>query len=412
METLDVARGDGAPCDIRALYVHVPFCASKCYYCDFDSRACRDRAAFEAYVRAVEAQIEAASGAHALDCCQTAYIGGGTPSVLGGLLAGLVAAVRRGAPHVVEFTCEANPESFSSGLAESMCDAGATRVSFGVQSFDDAELRALGRLHSAEAARNAVRIAHEAGLEVSIDLMCGIPLQTEASWSRSLDEAAALGVRHVSVYPLTIEEGTAFSRKVAAGAIDLPDEDFEGWCMQRARERLVAEGLLPYEVASYAADGHACRHNIAYWTGVGYLGLGRSAAGMMTGADYLRLRSLFGRVVTADGDELAGGCVSARDRVRLVQRDDEGRLFEAEVLTEREAVAEDLMLGMRMTAGVGCGLVDRAGAVLGRGRVEGAVELACRRGLATWAEGRLVPTRRGWLLGNELFELFWDLAEE
>ena len=381
METHGVARGECAPCDIRALYVHVPFCASKCYYCDFDSRACRDRAVFEAYVRAVEAQIEAASGAHALDCCQTAYIGGGTPSVLGGLLAGLVAAVRRGAPHVAEFTCEANPESFSSGLAESIRDAGATRVSFGVQSFDDAELRALGRLHSAEAAQNAVRIAHEAGLEVSIDLMCGIPLQTEASWSRSLDEAA-------------------------------PDEDFEGWCMQRARERLVAEGLLPYEVASYAADGHACRHNISYWTGVGYLGLGRSAAGMMTGADYLRLRSLFGRVVTADGDELAGGCVSARDRVRLVQRDDEGRLFEAEVLTEREAVAEDLMLGMRMTAGVDSRLVDRACAVLGRGRVEGAVELACGQGLATWAEGRLVPTRRGWLLGNELFELFWDLAEE
>ena len=406
MEAHGVACGECAPCDIRALYVHVPFCASKCYYCDFDSRACRNRAAFEAYVRAVEAQIEAASGAHALDCCQTAYIGGGTPSVLGGLLAELVAAVRRGAPHVAEFTCEANPESFSSGLAESIRDAGATRVSFGVQSFDDAEL------HSAEAARDAVRIAHEAGLEVSIDLMCGIPLQTEASWSHSLDEAMALGVRHVSVYPLTIEEGTAFSRKVAAGAIDLPDEDFEGWCMQRARERLVAEGLLPYEVASYAADGHACRHNISYWTGAGYLGLGRSAAGMMTGADYLRLRSLFGRVVTADGDELAGGCVSARDRVRLVQRDDEGRLFEVEVLTEREAVAEDLMLGMRMTAGVDSRLVDRACAVLGRRRVEGAVELACRRGLATWAEGRLVPTRRGWLLGNELFELFWDLAEE
>ncbi len=404
---------------VDALYIHVPFCHAKCLYCDFDSSACRDEAAFDAYVNSMGACVERLGALGVLASCRTAYIGGGTPSVLGEGLVELVQAVCAVTPALTEFTCEANPESFSESLAHKLARAGATRVSLGVQSFDDNELRALGRLHTADAARAAIAAARAAGLAVSCDLMCGIPLQTEASWVASLGAAIAMGVDHVSVYPLTIEDGTPLARRVSRGAMEEPDPDVQAWCMKEARRVLGEAAFAPYEVASYACGAHACAHNIAYWTGANYLGLGRSAASMLDRAAYEQLRAVLGAPPVSDG----------ASRIRFVQADDTlpgpDVRYEVETLAAREAAAEDLMLSMRMTCGAGEELIVAAERVLGQECVQRAIDCAIAQGLATWVpeesiwvpqsvplrgRRRLVPTEQGWLLGNELFGLFWDCA--
>lgn len=408
---------------VTALYAHVPFCAQKCRYCDFDSRSfapCELGAALDAYFEQLHARLDAFGKAGALDRIRTVYVGGGTPSLAGERLVELARRIRAWcAP--VEFTCEANPESLTAEFAAALAKAGVTRVSLGVQTLDNTELTAIGRIHDADRALAAIATVKDAGLDVSCDLMCGLPGQTAASWKRTLEGVLAAAPHHVSVYPLTLEEGTPLYRMACRDESLEPDEDYQAACMDTARERLSAAGYHPYEVASYALDGHECVHNIAYWTGQGYLGLGRSAAGMLDAEDFDRLAGLFPGV-SSRGDA---------HRVRLVQRDDAATAFEAEYLSQREAAAEDLMLACRMTRGVGPDLLVRAARVIPTGELAASCDRALELGLATWVpdgvEGyagriaskdviagracaRLAPTHLGWLDGNVLFELFWGLA--
>lgn len=408
---------------VTALYVHVPFCAQKCRYCDFDSSSfapCDLSAALDAYFEQLFARLDAFGKAGALDQIRTVYVGGGTPSLAGGRLVELARRIRAScAP--VEFTCEANPESLTAELAAALAKVGVTRVSLGVQTLDNTELTAIGRIHDADRALAAIATVKNAGLDVSCDLMCGLPGQTAASWKRTLDGVLAAAPHHVSVYPLTLEEGTPLYRMACREELLEPDEDFQASCMDVARERLGAAGYHPYEVASYALDGHGCAHNIAYWTGRGYLGLGRSAAGMLDAEDFDRLAGLFPGV-SSRGDAY---------RVRLVQRYDDATAFETEYLSQREAAAEDLMLACRMTRGVASDLLVRAARVIPADGLTAACDRALELGLATWVpemlevhggpftsadvvaghvRARLAPTHLGWLDGNVLFELFWDLA--
>lgn len=408
---------------VTALYVHVPFCAQKCRYCDFDSQSvalCDLDAALDAYFEHLYTRLDAFGNAGALRQIRTVYVGGGTPSLAGERLVKLARRISMWCKPV-EFTCEANPESLTAGLATALDEAGVTRISLGVQTLDNTELAVIGRIHDAERALEAIATVKDVGLDVSCDLMCGLPGQTMASWQYTLDGALAAAPHHVSVYPLTLEEGTPLYRMACRDDSLEPDEDFQAACMDVARERLSSAGYHPYEVASYALDGHECAHNIAYWTGQGYLGLGRSAAGMLDAEDFDRLAGLFPDV-PARGDA---------HRVRLVQRDDDATVFEAEYLSQREAAAEDLMLACRMTRGVASDLLVRVARVIPADGLTAACDRALELGLATWVpetlgvhEGpftsadvvaghvraRLAPTHLGWLDGNMLFELFWDLA--
>ena len=408
---------------VTALYVHVPFCAQKCRYCDFDSRsfaACDLDAALDSYFEQLYARLDSFGDSGALAQVRTVYTGGGTPSLAGERLVELARRISMWCKPV-EFTCEANPESLAAELATALAEAGVTRISLGVQTLDNIELAAIGRMHDAKRALAAIATVKEVGLDVSCDLMCGLPGQTAASWRSTLDGVLAAAPHHVSIYPLTLEEGTPLYRMACRDESLEPDEDFQASCMDAARERLGAAGYHPYEVASYALDGHECAHNMAYWTGQGYLGLGRSAAGMLDDEDFDRLAGLFPGV-SSRGDAY---------RVRLVQRDDDATAFEAEYLSQREAVAEDLMLACRMTRGVASDLLARAACVIPTGELAAACDRALELGLATWVpetlwghEGplttadvvashvraRLAPTHLGWLDGNVLFELFWDLA--
>lgn len=392
----------------HALYLHVPFCRSKCAYCDFSSAATRaDDPLPVAYAAALARQVDEAADAGLLDGLATGYVGGGTPTLLGASLARLTRAAAA-AGSLEELTVEANPESLAEGLPELLAENYVTRVSVGVQSLDDAELRSLGRVHTADEALSALERSLAAGLRTSADLMCAIPHQTPASWAATLAGVLEAGVGHVSVYPLTVEEGTAFSRAMAAGRMEPPDDDAEAAYMEQAEAALLSFGLTRYEVASYSLAGDECLHNLAYWTGVPYLGLGTSAASMLTREGYAALRR-----VAPQLPELGEAC----DRVRLVCVTPARELaerpalaeqrFEVEQLTRGEALAEDLMLGARTAEGLDATLVAAARDELGEGRVD-----ACLAGLR--ADGLLdahdAPTERGWLLGNVVFGRLWDLA--
>lgn len=393
-----------------ALYLHIPFCKAKCAYCDFDSRAlggCELERAMDAYCARLLTLVDRHGAAGELDRVRTVYIGGGTPSLLGDRLPQVVRRVRSYCSPI-EFTCEANPESFDMDLAQALRDAGVTRVSLGVQSLDTGELRAIGRIHTAEQAMLAIAQAKAVGFSTSCDVICGLPGQTVESFSRTLESLLALRPDHVSVYPLQLEEGTPLARMEEDGLVQVPDEDFQAACMDLAARALSAAGFERYEVASYAQPGHRCRHNIAYWTGMPYLGLGRSAAGMFdVGCGLAVAASPPACAPEGFADLVPAGFTG---RVRFKQLDDAGERFESELLAPREAMAEDLMLACRMTDGIGIGLLKRACALIPEHELRAACEAAVRSGLAAWDGRALVPTHLGWLEGNELFCLLWALA--
>lgn len=406
--------------DPYALYLHIPFCKAKCAYCDFDSRAlhgCALEAAMDAYVAQLLALIDRHGASGELARVQTVYIGGGTPSLLGGRLVELVQRVC-GYCSPVEFTCEANPESFDLELARALHANGVTRISLGVQSLNADELRQIGRIHTAEQAMLAVSQAKATGFSTSCDVMCGLPGQTLDTFAATLRSLLALDPDHVSVYPLQLEEGTPLASMEESGELEVPDEDFQARCMDLAADLLQGQGYARYEVASYAKPDHRCLHNISYWTGRPYLGLGRSAASMCdldTGAGSA------GPALGADSVRPdRPGCLAlglhaplriGSHRIRYVQLDDEGEKFDIEELAEREAAAEDLMLACRMTDGIGPELLSRAERAIPRAELAIACERAVESGLAAWEAGRLKPTHLGWLEGNELFGVFWGLAE-
>lgn len=360
---------------VTALYVHVPFCAQKCRYCDFDSRSfapCDLSAALDVYFEQLFARLDAFGKAGALDQIRTVYIGGGTPSLAGERLVELTRCIRAWcAP--VEFTCEANPESLTAELATTLAKVGVTRVSLGVQTLDNTELTAIGRIHDADRRSPPSRRSRTLGLTCRATLCADFPgrprrvgsARSMACWRRLRIMCRSTRSRSRRGRPF-IAWRAATSRS--------SDEDFQAACMDVARELLGAAGYHPYEVASYALDGHECAHNIAYWTGRGYLGLGRSAAGMLDAEDFDRLTGLFPGVFSR-GDSY---------RVRLVQRDDDATAFEAEYLSQREAAAEDLMLACRMTRGVASDLLVCAARVIPADELTAACDRALELGLATW----------------------------
>ena len=393
---------------VQALYLHIPFCKRKCAYCDFTSYATqREDPLIKAYCQALEQQLHEAHQLGLLEGARTAYIGGGTPTHVGESVVGLAACVASSAA-LDEFTMEANPESASLTLLSKLRDVGVSRISMGIQSLNDAELAALGRIHNAQTAIEALNMAFELGFYVSADLMCAIPLQTSTSWAATLSGVLDAGVHHVSVYPLMIEEGTAFARAVEAGELEIPDDGDEADRMEEAEAILSAQGFSRYEVASYAQLGFACLHNQAYWTGASYLGLGTGASSMFNVADNPDLLRAFPQI----GDIPAGTA-----RIRLTCTTDRHRLsahhalaeqtFDVEFLTLRESLAEDLMLGARMSCGPTQELVSRARDVMGS-ELDDCLASLIDDGFMT---GSLAPTRKGWLLGNELYGRLWSLAQ-
>lgn len=354
----------------KALYIHVPFCVSKCAYCDFDSEAvAADSSRITDYVEHIIAEIRRLSKEGELRAIETIYLGGGTPTHIGikhigSLLYALSVSVHM--ERVREFTVEANPESLTLSLVKDMWAMGVNRLSVGVQSFDNAILQTIGRAHTAEDAVRALDIAHERFENVSVDLMCGLPGQTRDVFVADVEKAVGAGVSHVSVYPLSLEKGTQLYKKRRAYA--LPDEDVQADMMEDAAAVLQAAGFERYEVASYARPGFESKHNTAYWSGVSYLGLGQSAVTMTQNANRrMRMRN---------------GCVE----------DD---------LDAQEMAAEDAMLAMRMTRGLSKKRVARMQQVLPH--LEATLRCLAKRGFVCETAEAWQPTALGWLHGNTLY---------
>lgn len=391
-----------------SLYVHVPFCVSKCAYCDFYSEVGQSRR----YVQFVDAVLfEAGHWSHydLLDDVPTVYIGGGTPTLIGEelvrLVGGLleVAKVRPDA----EITVETNPETTDAGLIARLVEAGVNRFSLGVQSFDDEVLRALGRCHDAAKARAAAAILEDSGVPFSIDLICGVPGQSYESWEATLEEAVASGARHISVYPLSVEEGTPLAAAIAEGSVLAPDPDRAADMMLAAEVALAAAGIPRYEVASYAQPGHEARHNLVYWTGGAYLGLGPHAASMLPYDVFWRIVEGEGwRVEVAEPQEPTRARFTREAALEPYLRTPLASPEPFEALMASEALREDVMLGLRLTRGVAsteadaAGVTDRLVSLRDRELVRIEVD---EDGVERWR-----TTQSGWLLGNQVFGAVWN----
>lgn len=340
VSTTDLAVAPDSPqladaaADWATAYVHVPFCARICPYCDFAVVEGRDDLA-DRYMEALESEIASAPDWRPLDAV---YVGGGTPSRFGAeRLAAILAALRKrhGLASDAELSLEANPEDWTPLLAERLVEAGYDRVSFGAQSFHQGVLVALGRRHTGSQISQAVQVARRAGFRsVSVDLIFGTPGETIDDWRRTVESAIALAPDHASCYALTVERGTPLGRSVAAGA-PAPDPDLQAAQYEMAEHLLDEAGMVRYEVSNWARPGHACRYNLTVWAQGRYQAFGNGAHGFDGTERYRNVRRLdayLARVENGHSPRAGGERVSG---------------WEAEI--------DRLFVGLRRVAGVATG---------------------------------------------------------
>lgn len=406
---------------IEALYLHIPFCAKRCAYCDFPTAACNDESLMDDYVEAMQLAIRRASRAGLLSGVKTVYIGGGTPTYLGAKrLNSLVYLLSVSMPleNVEEFTLEANPDSLTPSMVRDLFALGVDRFSIGAQSFDDGLLARYGRIHDAASIYEAVDSVKQRTDRFSLDLICAGPGQDMDSWLSDVQRAVDTGARHLSVYPLMLEEGTPLCRAVDEGRLSVPDGDAAADMMEAAAELLEGVGMRRYEVASYAFPGYEARHNEAYWTGVEYLGLGAGASSMLSRDDYAACldAQLFGAPYREGEASIASCLRDSAVRVRVRSELDRSAYCasagapdaDIECLSAKEMLLEDAMLGMRMSEGIAEDLVE-ACAFFTPG-IHDELDRLAEAGLVEHKDMRWVPTRRGWLCGNDVFGAIWGLA--
>jgi oxygen-independent coproporphyrinogen-3 oxidase len=275
--------------DIEGLYVHVPFCVHKCHYCDFYSITRQSEARMARFVDLIlgEAQLWTAAARRPVPRPRTVFFGGGTPSLLPApLMRRLIDGLRQrfDLSRLEEWTIECNPATVSADYCAMLRDAGVDRLSFGAQSFDRGELKTLERHHDPDDVPRSVELAKAAGFSrLNLDLIYAVPGQTLESWAASLDATLRLGTPHVSCYGLTYEPNTPMAVKKRLGLLTAADESLELAMFRHARTAAASAGLDAYEISNYATPGEACRHNLVYWTGGNYIGIGPSAASHVQG---------------------------------------------------------------------------------------------------------------------------------
>ncbi len=317
------------------MYVHVPFCARRCSYCDFSIAVRRDVPA-DAFAASILQELTIRRAREHVEALDTLYFGGGTPSRLGGegvkRLIGTITDVTAVAPGA-EVTLEANPEDITPSSVRDWRDAGVTRLSVGIQSFDDAVLRWMHRVHDAEAAVRAVHTARDGGLTAfSVDLIFALPVSLERDWEADLDRALALDPEHVSLYGLTVEPHTPLGRWSARGEVaETPEERYEEEFLL-AHQRLGDAGFEHYEVSNFARPGKRAVHNSAYWKGVPYFAVGPSAHGF-------------------DGIERRWNIAALAAWEAAVARG-EDPIEGSETLTQENRIAESVYLGLRTVEGL------------------------------------------------------------
>ena len=373
---------------MAGIYIHIPFCKSRCIYCDFYSTTrLQDR---EEYVRCIEQETALRAPAFAQqmtnkgDILKTVYFGGGTPSVLSERhIDDILCNIRSFFRHtkIEEITLEANPGDLSEDKLRGLKEAGINRLSMGVQSFQDALLHRLSRRHNGEEAIAAVRAARRAGFEnISIDLMYGLPEQTMAQWQADVEQAIQLDVEHVSAYCLTYEEGTPLYRMLQDGAVSELDEDLCNQMQDYLEEALEKNGVNRYEISNYAKEGYRSKHNSSYWTGAPYLGLGAGA------------HSYDGAYCRQWNPDDIGAYMAAIEKGELP--------LENEILSETDRYNEAVMLGLRTSEGLDLNRFSEAD----RAHILTESALFLREGLLKQTGEHIRATHAGTRVLNRLIE--------
>jgi len=370
------------------VYVHIPFCAKKCGYCDFNAYSGYKEGTKARYVDALCREITAR--AEPQTRVPTVFFGGGTPTTLSSAdLARILQTVQRAfsLEADAEITVEANPSDEDLDYLQQLRAAGFNRLSFGVQTFNDRLLKTIDRIHSGDDARQAVARAKAAGFDnISLDLMFALPRQTMPDWEHSLDAAFALDVPHISMYGLIVEEGTPFFARRERGKLPLPSEKTEAGMFAHAMERATAAGYQHYEISNYARPGYESRHNQIYWRNEEYFGFGAGAVSYRAGARTMNVRRPSEYIETACENGTA--------------------FLDDERLGIRETMGETIMVGLRMIQGVSLAAFaarfgSRAEAVFAP-----EIEKWTRDGLLESADGFLRLTRRGLFFASDVMSAF------
>jgi len=378
LRAMDPAAAGSRP--VASLYIHIPFCAHKCHYCDFYSIVDRqDRQ--QAFTARLEREL-ATAAPWATTPLRTIFVGGGTPTLLipdlwRRLLRTLddrfdLSLVRAGAG---EFSVECNPETATRELFDTLRAGGVNRISMGAQSFDPRHLRTLERWHDPANVGRAAALARAAGIErLSVDLIFAIPGQTLGEWRDDMDRALALGTEHLSCYALTYEPGTAMTARLERGEFERADHDLEADMYELCVAHLRAHGLDRYEVSNYARPAAECRHNLAYWRQEQWLACGPSASGHVAGWRWKNTPRL--------------------DDYLSIDDDGFAPAVDVEAPDPRRALGEALMTGVRLSEGVEIeGVLARARAI------DGACAARIEAVAARWrGEGRLVESGGRWIL--------------
>lgn len=370
------------------LYLHMPFCVRKCAYCDFLSFP-TDQETQNLYTRRLREDIDAMGKKYGDIPVETIFIGGGTPSVPdSALIVGIMEHVRK-AFHVAEgaeISMEANPGTVTREKLTDYRRAGINRLSFGLQSANDRELKLLGRIHTWAEFLESFHLARECGFtNINIDLMSALPGQTRESWKDTLKRVTDLNPEHISAYSLIIEDGTPFGEKYGSeeGRKLLPDEDSEREMYHETKRFLRDCGYERYEISNYAKPGRECRHNIGYWTGVPYLGLGLGASSYMDGCRF---------AVNSD--------------MKQYLEEKPGMFTDVEKLTKKDMEEEFFYVGLRMTAGVSLPEFERRFGVSAKDVYPGLMEMFVEEKAAVFQGDRFVLTDYGLDVSNYIMAQF------
>lgn len=383
--------------DPIGLYLHIPFCTAKCGYCDFNSYAGHEHMIptyGDTLLRDASLWAEATTGRSV----ETVFFGGGTPSLtpveqMEQILRGLERIFRF--EDGAEISLEANPGSLSTEYLRGLRGIGFNRLSIGVQSFDDEELVSLDRIHTGEEARSAYASARDAGFDnVNLDFIYGLSEQPLSKWQRTLEEALALAPEHLSLYALTIEEGTPLARDVARGRVSAPDPDMQAEHYEWTEQRLARAGYEHYEISNWARPSRRCKHNLLYWQNREYLGLGAGAHSFLNGVRFSTV--LLPNRYTELVDETVASRAAGGTSMLHVQG--------AEQITPELSMADTLILGLRLIEGIDTLAFSRR-----HGRTVDALhgDLFAEfvgYGLLERTPTHLRLTPRGRLLSNELFQ--------
>lgn len=370
------------------LYLHMPFCVRKCAYCDFLSFQ-TDQATQNRYAKRLMEDIDVMGEKYGDIPVETIFIGGGTPSVPdSSLIVGIMEHVRK-AFHVVEdaeISMEANPGTVTRKKLTDYRRSGINRLSFGLQSANDRELKLLGRIHTWAEFLESFHLAQECGFtNLNIDLMSALPGQTRESWKDTLNRVTDLDPEHISAYSLIIEDGTPFGEKYGSeeGRKLLPDEDSEREMYHETKRFLKSCGYERYEISNYAKPGRECRHNIGYWTGLPYLGLGLGASSYMDGCRF---------AVNSD--------------MKQYLEEKPGMFTNVEKLTKKDMEEEFFYVGLRMTAGVSLPEFERRFGVSAKDVYPGLMETFVAEKAAVFQGDRFVLTDYGLDVSNYIMAQF------